>query len=176
MTGRKQRLGVCAASAPDQFDSFRIALAAIGQTCEEDRVGGTGDLHYYPATGWFRAVIPVLEWLNSEALMGMDIAKLRKLVALDEDDPLSRFALGQALFKEGSTESLNEAAEHLSFANSKDPDHLATYHILGQVLIRLGRTGEARTVLTAGCEKVKGIGEGKGRDLGPVMAELLGGI
>ena len=30
--------------------------------------------------------------------MAMDVAKLRKLVALDEDDALSRFALGQALF------------------------------------------------------------------------------
>ncbi len=105
--------------------------------------------------------------------MALDIAKLRKLVALDEDDPLSRFALGQALFQEGSLESLDEAAEHLIFANSKAPDHLATYHILGQVLIKLRRNDEARKVLKAGCEKVSLVGEGMGRDLGPAMAELL---
>ena len=42
--------------------------------------------------------------------MALSVAKLRKLVALDEEDPLSRFALGQALFQEGSIEALNEAA------------------------------------------------------------------
>ena len=108
--------------------------------------------------------------------MALDVAKLRKLVALDEDDPLSRFALGQALFQEGSVESLNEAAEHLIFANTTAPEHLATYHVLGQVLIRLERIGEARSVLTAGGKKVGGIGEGMGRDLGPAMAELLRGL
>ena len=32
--------------------------------------------------------------------MAMDIPTLRKLVALDENDPLSRFALGKKLFEE----------------------------------------------------------------------------
>jgi predicted Zn-dependent protease len=98
----------------------------------------------------------------------------RKLVALDEDDPLSRFALGQALFQEGSIKALREAAEHLLFANARSPDHLATYHVLGQVLIKLGRNGEARNVLLEGCEKVARVGQGMGRDLGPAMADLLG--
>ena len=68
---------------------------------------------------------------------------------------------------------MNEAAEHLITANTKAPEHLATYHVLGQVLIRLKRISEARSVLTAGCEKVGGVGEGMGRDLGPAMADLL---
>ncbi len=106
--------------------------------------------------------------------MALDVSKFRKLVALDEDDALSRFALGQALFQEGSIEALNEAAEHLLFANAKAPDHLATYHVLGQVLIRLDRNTEARGVLTAGCEKARDVQEGMGRDLGPAMADLLG--
>ncbi len=105
--------------------------------------------------------------------MALDLARLRKLVALDEDDPLSRFALGQALFQEGSLEASREAAEHLLFANAKDPDHLATYHVLGQVLIKLGRKSEAHRVLTQGCEKVGDVGHGMGRDLGPAMAKLL---
>ena len=105
--------------------------------------------------------------------MAFDITKLRKLVALDEDDPLSRFALGQMLLQDGSSESLNEAAEHLIFANANAPDHLATYHVLGQVLIKLRRNDEARSVLKAGCEKVGFVGEGMGRDLGPAMTELL---
>ena len=105
--------------------------------------------------------------------MAISVDRFRKLVALDEDDPLSRFALAQALFQDGSDEALSEAAEHLTFANAKAPDHLATYHVLGQILIKLGRTGEARDVLSAGCEKVKAVGEGMGRDLGPAMAQLL---
>ena len=108
--------------------------------------------------------------------MALDVARFRQLVALDEDDPLSRFALGQALFQEGGNEALGEAAEHLTFANAKDPGHLATYHVLGQVLIQLDRKSEARRVLVAGVEKVGGVGEGMGRDLGPVMADMLAAL
>ena len=103
--------------------------------------------------------------------MALGVDGFRKLVALDEDDPLSRFALGQALFKEGTTEAVTEAAEHLLFANA--PDHLATYHVLGQVLIKLGRNSEARDVLSAGCEKTEAVGVGMGHDLGPAMTDLL---
>ena len=104
----------------------------------------------------------------------MDVAKLRKLVALDPDDPLSRFALGRKLFEtENSPESLSEAAGHLAFANARDLTHLATYHILGQVLIRLGRNDEARRLLTAGLKRAAAVGEGMGRDLGPAMEEML---
>ncbi len=105
--------------------------------------------------------------------VAMDVSRFRKLVALDEDDPLSRFGLGQALFQEGTNEALTEAAGHLAFANERDPHHLATYHILGQVLVKLGRNDEARAVLSAGVEKTAGLTEGMGRDLGPAMAGLL---
>ena len=109
--------------------------------------------------------------------MPLGIEDFRKLVALDENDPLSRFALGQALFREADgPEMLNEAAEHLLFTNAKDPEHMATYYILGQILIKLGRNDEARNVLETGREKVAGLGEGQGRDLCPAMAELLESI
>ena len=79
--------------------------------------------------------------------MGMDVSTFRKLVALDVNDPLNRFGLGKKLFEEDqSQEALTEAAEHLRFANAKAPEHLATYHILGQVLIKLGQTQEAKQV------------------------------
>jgi len=106
--------------------------------------------------------------------MAMDLASLRKLVSLDVNDPLSRFALGKKLFEEGATpEALSEAAEHLTFANAHAPEHLATYHILGQVLIRLGRTEEAKPVLREGIRRVAAVGHGMGRDLGPAMSALL---
>ncbi len=105
--------------------------------------------------------------------MALNVARFRKLVALDEDDPLSRFALAQALFQDGSDEALREASEHLIFANAKAPDHLATYHVLGRILIKLGRTSEARDVLSEGCKKAEAVGVGMGHDLGPAMAKLL---
>jgi hypothetical protein len=119
--------------------------------------------------------------------MALDVAKLRKLVAMDESDPLSRFALGKKLLETYLAEGpggesggpsaasplLTEAAEHLSFANRNKPDHLATYHILGQVLTHLGRRDEARRVFEAGIGRVAGVGEGMGRDLGPAMQRLM---
>jgi cytochrome c-type biogenesis protein CcmH/NrfG len=110
-------------------------------------------------------------------IVALDIAKLRKLVALDENDPLSRFALGQKLFDTSETsEALAEAAEHLRFANAKAPQHLATYHVLGQVLMKLGRNDEARKVLEEGIVRAQAVGEGMGRDLAPAMRELLAGL
>jgi predicted Zn-dependent protease len=107
--------------------------------------------------------------------MAMDIPTLRKLVALDENDPLSRFALGKKLFElQPSPESLTEAAGHLRFANQHAPAHLATYHILGQVLIQLGEKDEARRVLDEGRRRAIAVGEGMGRDLAPAMEKLLG--
>jgi predicted Zn-dependent protease len=107
--------------------------------------------------------------------MALDLGKLRKLVALDANDPLSRFALGRKLFEDanGDRAMLEEAATHLSFANSRAPEHLATYHIYAQTLVALGRTGEAKRVLTEGIERVAAAGGGMGRDLGPAMDELL---
>ena len=106
--------------------------------------------------------------------MAMDLPTLRKLVSLDPNDPLSRFALGKKLFETGtSPDEFNEAAEHLAFANAQAPDHLATYHILGQTLIKLGRTADARPVLEEGVRRTAGIGEGMGRDLGPAMQAML---
>ena len=108
----------------------------------------------------------------------MDLPKLRKLVALDENDPLSRFALGKKLFEvsHGDRAMLEEAAKHLAFANAHAREHLATYHIYAQTLIALGKTGEARTVLSEGLDRVTAAGGGMGRDLGPVMAEMLAGL
>ena len=109
--------------------------------------------------------------------MAIDVAKLRKLVALDESDPLSRFALGKKLFETDSRpEALAEAADHLHFANAAAPEHLATYHVLGQVLMKLGHTDEARNVFEAGIIRAEAVGEGMGRDLAPAMRELLASL
>jgi uncharacterized protein HemY len=103
--------------------------------------------------------------------MPLDEPKLRQLLALDPADPLSRFALGRKLAETDA--GLAEAVEHLRLANEHAPDHLATYHILGDALIRLGQTDEARRVLTAGLGRAALVGEGMGRDLGPAMEKML---
>ena len=104
--------------------------------------------------------------------MALDLDKLRRLVALDPADPLSRFALGKKLLDEG-TEHLPEAIEHLTIANQTAPAHLATYPALATAFIQSGRLEEARSVLTAGLPRVQAVGEGMGRDLGPLMAGML---
>jgi hypothetical protein len=106
--------------------------------------------------------------------MALDLPKLRRLVALDESDPLSRFALGKKLFELAENGAmLSEAADHLWFANRNAPDHLASYHFLAQTLIRVSRTDEARRVLNDGIKKSAAFAHGMGRDLGPAMEALL---
>jgi len=108
--------------------------------------------------------------------MALDLPTLRKLVALDENDALSRFALGRKLAESATRDDapeLVEAAEHLAFANHKSPDHLATYRILSETLIRLNRKDEAKEILKEGIRRVAGVGEGMGRDLGPAMQAML---
>src|SRR5690349_6323063 len=106
--------------------------------------------------------------------MAMDVPTLRKLLALDPEDPLSRFALGKKLIETSDAPAdLEEAATHLAIANGKSPGHLATYHIYGQVLMKLGRNEEARRVFTERIRRVAGVGEGMGRDLGLAMQALL---
>ncbi len=106
----------------------------------------------------------------------MNLHKLRRLVAMDVADPLSRFALGSKLAEDESPEALNEAAEHLRFANTQAPDHLATYHALAGVLIRQKEHAEATRVLEEGIRRTDAVGEGMGRDLGPAMRNMLANL
>jgi hypothetical protein len=105
--------------------------------------------------------------------MPLDLPKLRKLVSLDSNDPLSRFALGKKLLEEAADPAmLTEAAEHLRFANRTAPEHLATYLALAQTLIRLGLRDEARAVIDAGAARCAQVTHGMGKDLGPALEAL----
>jgi hypothetical protein len=110
--------------------------------------------------------------------MAMTVETMRQLVALDPADPLSRFGLGKKLLEErGEDEvALQEAAAHLRHANETAPQHLATYHVLADVLVRLKQFGEAREVLMRGIAAVDKAGGGMGRDLGPVMRGMLANL
>ncbi len=116
-------------------------------------------------------------------MAGMTLETLRKLVRLDDKDPLSRFALGRKLNEiasagpvEDARATYEEAATHLRYANRAEPTHLATYHQLAIALIALGLHEEAAVVLQAGIERVSVVGEGMGRDLGPMMRQMLESI
>jgi len=103
--------------------------------------------------------------------MAMSLETLEKLVALDPGDPLSRFALGKKLYE--TSQNLPEAADHLRFANIRDPTHLATYLNLAKTLIALGHAPEARDVLTRGIARASLVTEGMGKDLAPLMQSLI---
>jgi predicted Zn-dependent protease len=106
--------------------------------------------------------------------MALDVPKLRKLLALDPDDALSRFALGNGLLtRDGSPAALAEAAEHLRVANAKAPEHLATYHLLAQALIGQREHAAARPVLERGIARAGQVTEGMGKDLAPAMRAML---
>lgn len=104
----------------------------------------------------------------------MTLETLRKLVTLDPDDPLSRFALGKKLYE--TSQNLPEAAEHLRFANRRDPSHLATYLVLGRCLLALGCRDEAADVLRRGLPLASAVTHGMGQDLAPAMRDLLARI
>ena len=109
--------------------------------------------------------------------MALDLTTLRKLVSLDVNDPLSRFALGKNLYEQGTTvEEWVEAADHLRFSKIEAPEHLATYHVLAQALLRLRQIDEAKIVLAQGIKRVAAAGGGMGRDLGPAMQTMLDGL
>jgi tetratricopeptide (TPR) repeat protein len=101
----------------------------------------------------------------------MTVDALRKLLALDPNDALSRFALGRKLYE--SSQNLPEAVEHLRFAHRKDPSHLATYLILGRALAATGDRAGAVAVLESGYSRASLVTEGMGRDLAPAMSDLI---
>jgi predicted GNAT family N-acyltransferase len=112
----------------------------------------------------------------------MDIPKLRKLLALDPNDSLSRYALGRKLWEQANgdpahtTAMLAESIGHLRFATAVDPSHLATYHVLSRALLDAGLPDEARPVIKQGLARTAHVTEGMGKDLGPLLADLLASI
>jgi len=101
----------------------------------------------------------------------MDIDAFRQMVAKNPKGFLGRYGLGNKILQENG--SLEEAAEHLTAATQLDPTHVASHLALGRALIQLGRTAEAKPVLTAGIDAVLSGRSNGGKDLVPEMQELL---
>jgi predicted Zn-dependent protease len=101
----------------------------------------------------------------------MDINAFRQMVAKNPKGFLGRYGLGNKILQENG--SVEEAVEHLTVATQLDPTHAASHLVLGRALIRLGRTADAKPVLTAGIEAVLSGRSNGGKDLVPEMQELL---
>ena len=71
-------------------------------------------------------------------------ARFAVLVSQQPDNELFRFSLAQALDAEGNAA---EAAVHYGFCIARKLDWMMPRILLGKLLLRLGRTEEARPVL-----------------------------
>ncbi|MDH4079186.1 MAG: tetratricopeptide repeat protein [Nitrospira sp.] len=101
----------------------------------------------------------------------MDIDAFRQMVAKNPKGFLGRYGLGNKILQENG--SVEEAVEHLTVATELDPTHVASHLALGRALIQLGRSADAKPVLTAGIEAVLSGRANGGKDLVPDMQELL---
>ena len=101
----------------------------------------------------------------------MDINAFRQMVDKNPKGFLGRYGLGSKILQENG--SVEEAVEHLTVATQLDPTHAASHLALGRALIRLGRSAEAKPILTAGIEAVLSGRSNGGKDLVPEMQELL---
>lgn len=75
------------------------------------------------------------------------IERLKKLLAIDPNDDVAWFGLGKDYFDDGSYE---EAANALRQCITVKPTYSAAYNILSQVLHKLGRLDECRTICDEG--------------------------
>jgi len=80
----------------------------------------------------------------------------RQVLAIDPDDALGNFGLGDILVEMGR---FGAAIPHLEKALEVDPDYSAAFLALGRALDGLGRPDEAREVLSRGVDVAAGRGD-----------------
>ncbi len=94
----------------------------------------------------------------------------RKKVEAAPENRLFRFSLGQALFEEGA---YAEAVEHLEFCCEQQSDWMMPRILLGQALMRLQQTDEARRTLESALQlAIAQKHEGPEAELRALLAEL----
>jgi predicted Zn-dependent protease len=101
----------------------------------------------------------------------VDIDAFRQMVTKNPNGFLGRYGLGNKILQEGG--NLEEAMQHLRVAVQLDPVHVASHLALARVLIALGRTKEAKPVLSAGIDAASSGRSNGGMDLIPEMRALL---
>ena len=101
----------------------------------------------------------------------MDIEAFRQMVEKNPRGFLGRYGLGKKLFEESG--NLEEAADNLRVAVELDPVHVSSHWILGQVLAKLGKNEEAKSILTAGIAAATSGRSNGGGDLVPEIQAFL---
>lgn len=96
--------------------------------------------------------------------------KLEKLLAAEPDDVFLNFGLAMELAKEGSHES---ALARFDRVLQLDPNYHAAHYHKAATLVELGRTDEARQVLSAGLTATRVVGNTHAES---EMADLLASL
>lgn len=84
------------------------------------------------------------------------IRQFEEVLALDPDDPVVRFGLGQTL---ADADRHGEAVPHLREAIRVKSDYSACYHLLGLCLEKTGDREGAREVYEKGAEVARSRGD-----------------
>lgn len=82
--------------------------------------------------------------------------KLEALLAEDPDDPFLNYALALQCVSDGNPQ---EGGERLGKLIHRDPDYVAAYLQLGQILEGLGQTDQSRDVFHRGIEAARRAGD-----------------
>ena len=84
------------------------------------------------------------------------IRQFEEVLAMDPDDPVVRYGLGQLL---ADADRHGEAVPHLREAVRLKPDYSACYHLLGLCLEKTGDPAVAREVYEKGTEVAREQGD-----------------
>jgi tetratricopeptide (TPR) repeat protein len=83
------------------------------------------------------------------------IAMLREILAANPADAFARYGLATALAGEGKTDA---ALDEYNETIARNPDYVPAYQMSAQVLVKLGRTDDAKARLAAGLEAAERTG------------------
>ena len=72
---------------------------------------------------------------------------LNEILAANPNDPFARYGLALEFANAGDTET---ALAHFDQLLAANPDYTPAYQMAGQLLVKAGRSGEARSRLEAG--------------------------
>lgn len=96
---------------------------------------------------------------------------LEAFVASHPGDAFARYGLAMECVRLGD----NDAAEaHFKQLMASHPEYVAAYFHFGQLLVKLGRTAEARMILTQGVARATAAGDGHARSEMQAALDELG--
>lgn len=99
--------------------------------------------------------------------------KLEGMLSADPGDQMLRYMLALELEKEGNHE---QSLKYFSELMDEQPPYVPSFLMAGQLLARLGRVDEAKSVYSTGVNQARGQGdEHAAAEMQQFLAELSGG-